>query len=649
MADLITWAPLLLGTGLLFTFVRIGRVHPVGRVLAAALCIALSCRYLYWRLLFSIPWRQHGFGRCWLFLFLTVEFAVVLSSMLTQFFMSRHIDRRAQADATWNSPLQQSPVDVFIATYNENREILERTIVGAKTIDHSDLRVWVLDDGARPWVRELAEELNVEYVCRVNGKHAKAGNVNNGLRHALGTGRRPEFVLLLDADFVPARRILKRVLGLFEDHEVGIVQTPQHFFNPDPLQSNLVCASIWPDEQRFFFNVLLPSKDAWGAAFCCGTSAVLRVAALQAAGGMATETLTEDMLTSFKFSEYGYRTIFLNERLSLGLAPEGLKEYISQRSRWCLGAMQQIYTRWSFCGRAHITWINRLSFFDTILYWISGAPFKLMVVCAPLVYWLSGWSVMVATAGDLVYWLGPALAANLLFLALLSESRILPVMSDVTQLLTSFAVCRTVASGLMNPFGKPFKVTAKGISTTSVTVHWSLLLRFAGIAIATVSLLTIHTGPFDPLHSRPGYLMNVAWSLFNTVVLGLAAMACVEPPRRRKHERFFTDDRVSVRLDDGSELSCQLLDISLSGARLHRSEGWRPLVGPAELVLSAGQIIVPIQVARRAREEIGLNFPEDTALRRVLIEELFTGDYHNEVATVSAPKVFWSLAKALVS
>jgi cellulose synthase/poly-beta-1,6-N-acetylglucosamine synthase-like glycosyltransferase len=68
---------------------------------------------------------------------------------------------------------------------------------------------------------------------------------------------------------------------------------------------------------------LLACKDARGAAFCCGTSAVFRVEALLASGGMAIETVTEDMLTSFKFDERSYRTVFLNERLSMGLAPGG--------------------------------------------------------------------------------------------------------------------------------------------------------------------------------------------------------------------------------------------------------------------------------------------------------------------------------------
>jgi biotin carboxyl carrier protein len=253
-------------------------------------------------------------------------------------------------------------------------------------IAHPDLRVWVLDDGARDWVRALAADLGARYLSRVKGRHAKAGNVNNGLRHALSTGRRPEFVLLLDADFVPARRILRRTLPLFAPPDVGIVQTPQHFFNADPLQRNLLATRTWPDEQRFFFNVLLPCKDAWGAAFCCGTSAVLRVAALEAAGGMATETVTEDMLTTFRMEEHGWRTVFLNERLSLGLAPEGLAEYVTQRSRWCLGTLQQAYTRWSFLGRGRVGLMNRVSAFDASLYWSVSFLFRLSVLVGPLLY-----------------------------------------------------------------------------------------------------------------------------------------------------------------------------------------------------------------------------------------------------------------------
>ena len=46
-------------------------------------------------------------------------------------------------------------VDVFICTYNEEQAILERTIIGALSLDYPRYRVWVLDDGRRPWLQTL--------------------------------------------------------------------------------------------------------------------------------------------------------------------------------------------------------------------------------------------------------------------------------------------------------------------------------------------------------------------------------------------------------------------------------------------------------------------------------------------------------------
>jgi len=650
LTDLLTWAPLLLTIGfLLLLFHLPGTSSKYSRALAAILCVAVSVRYLYWRIFFTTPLHQNTFQQVWARCFLLVEFSAVLSSMLVYFFMSRHVDRSATADARQHSPLLHAPVDIFISTYNEERDILERTIVGAKAIDHSDLRVWVLDDGARAWVQELAEELGALYVGRVKGKHAKAGNVNNGLQQALATGRRPEFLLLLDADFVASGSILQRVLGLFEEPDVGIVQTPQHFFNADPVQTNLLCSTVWPDEQRFFFNSLLSSKDAWGAAFCCGTSAVMRVAALEACGGMATETITEDMLTTFRMGEYGYRTIYLNERLSLGLAPESVKEFMSQRARWCLGVMQQMFTRWSFFGRGRVSLINRISFFDSILYWLSSASFKIMLLSAPMIYWFTGTAVIRATVPELLYWMAPLIAANVTFMGAFADNRVLPIMTDVTQILTVFTVERSVFTGLTRPFGQPFKVTAKGLSTTGITIQWAMLWRFALLAVLTLLGMVLHVFRYSPGHGMQGYSLNVFWSILNAAVLALACAVCVELPKRRRDERFRSHEDAIVRLEGGIELKCRLEDISLGGACAVREEGWRSLVGPAALVLDEGGLVAPFDVARRMDRKLALRFHADPVMRRALIVKLFTGAYHQEVEVVHVPTVLKTLAKALVS
>ena len=410
LIDLDTWTPVALVAGLIATIsLMVGSGSILGRFLLCAICVVTNIRYVLWRSIYTIPEPDTFLTTLWVDAFFAMELSSQLGALLISFFMSRTLNRSKEAESHQLSFSSKAPVDVFIATYNESQEILERTIIGAKAIQHPDLRVWLLDDGARPEMSQLASELEIEYAFRVKGKHAKAGNVNNGLRLALATDRPPEFVLLLDADFVPRPGILQRTLGFFEDPQIGIVQTPQHFFNHDPIQVNLGSTLTWPDEQRFFFNYLLACKDAWGAAFCCGTSAVFRVSALQTCGGMATETVTEDMLTTFRLQEYGYRTIFLNEHLSSGLAPEGLTEFVTQRSRWCLGAIQQVYTRWSFAGPARISLINRLSAFDGVLYWSSSFPFRLMVLMAPLVYWMTGTSVINARIDELVYYQWPSL------------------------------------------------------------------------------------------------------------------------------------------------------------------------------------------------------------------------------------------------
>ncbi len=617
----------------LLAFAVFGRRSPIARVVASATCVFCGLRYVWWRWNFSMPQDQAWWQQSWAWLFFAFEAATVLSSVAVYIFMSRSRDRSPVVDARPNSPMLHAPVDVFIATCNEEYDILERTIIGATSIEHPDLRVWVLDDGARPWVRELAASLGAEYRQRVRGAHAKAGNVNNGLRAALSTGRRPAFILLLDADFVAARTILRRTLPLFEEADVGIVQTPQHFFNPDPIQANLLCASVWPDEQRFFFNHLLASKDAWGAAFCCGTSAVFRVRALERCGGMPTATVTEDMLTSFCMREVGYRTVFLNEQLSLGLAPEGLSEYVGQRSRWCLGAIQQIRTRWGFAGRARIGLISRLSAFDGMLYWCASYAFKLLMISSPMLYWWTGTAVIDSTMDDMIVWLAPYLLSGMVFMAALARNTVFPVMTDVTHLLAAPVIVRSVVTGLVKPWGRAFKVTAKGVATNSVVVQWRLLAPFAFVGLVTLLGMLSSLSPDNPLRSTSGFALNVFWSIFNILTLSMACAVCVELPRRRRDERFASGEAASMMFAGRDPVPCRIIDISLGGARL-RCAGAAGIDPFGQIMFDDDLCIRFASVRAGQRGDISIRFDHDERSRRSLTRKLFTGGYDNEIERV---------------
>ncbi|NJO33156.1 MAG: glycosyltransferase [Rhodospirillales bacterium] len=337
------------------------RESSMARTIVIAVSITLGWQYMFWRVTQTLP--DAGFTADYVVgvLFVTVEALALLSTSLSFFFLTRIRNRTKDVEDNMSWLMSQPVlprVDVLVCTYNEDDNILEQTIVGAMAMEYANFRVWVCDDGRRPWLGELCRKLGCGYITRNDNAHAKAGNINNALKHLSTLPDPPQFISILDADFVPTPQFLTRTMTLFRDETVGIVQTPQHFINPDPIGGNLSTGRVWPDEQRYFFDVLMASKDAWGAAFCCGTSSVLRYAALMKIGGFPTDSVTEDYLVTLRLRAIGYQTVYLNERLSLGLAPEGLKEYITQRSRWCLGFVQICAARADHGGS---TAISRLS------------------------------------------------------------------------------------------------------------------------------------------------------------------------------------------------------------------------------------------------------------------------------------------------
>jgi cellulose synthase (UDP-forming) len=170
-------------------------------------------------------------------------------------------------------PLEGGAVDVFVTTYDEPVELLRLTVEAALKIDWPQLKVYLLDDGARPEMQALATGLGAGYITRGaewTGKprHAKAGNVNNALMTTDG-----EFILILDADQIPDPRIVRHTIGYFRDPALAFVQTPQHFYN-------LLPGDPFGADAPLFYGPIMQGKDGWNAAFFCGSNAILRREAL---------------------------------------------------------------------------------------------------------------------------------------------------------------------------------------------------------------------------------------------------------------------------------------------------------------------------------------------------------------------------------
>jgi len=619
-----------------------------GRVLPCLACILLIARTMVWRVSETLPPLTLSQDAIWSYLFVFFEILSAVSSMLLFFMLSRTVDRTTQAtrDGVWVRS-RSKRVDLLIATYNEEEAILERTIIGAQSQDYDNYRIFVLDDGRRDWLRDLCERRKVGYIARSNNEHAKAGNINNALRQ-LANEEPGEFVAILDADFVLQPEFLSRALALFRDEKVGCVQTPQHFFNPDPLQHGFGAASTWPDEQRFFFDVLLASKDAWGVAFCCGTSSITRREALEQVGGFPTESVTEDMLLSLKLKEAGWKTVYLNERLSMGLAPEGVSEYITQRGRWCLGFMQIARSRWGVLGSATLPAIDRISLFDAFLYWGASFPFRVLCLIAPIIYGLTGLAVINADAQDVLNHYVPSICTPVIVLAWITRGRVMPIVTDAAQLLACVDAMKAAAFGLIKPKGHKFKVTAKGGERDRLNVQWRLIVRFLlPLLLATVGAVAYGTfDVFSPAYGNRNAPVWLFWSYYNAIVIAVTIFTCIELPRP-KTEGFRVDEPVQLTIGPLTRKH-QVLLLSTSWAML---SGVAPIPLGAGMVLRLQNVSEPVnaRVSKIGKKNFEVTFEATPLLYEAIVRKLFSGRYQLRRARFRFADVIIAIAGRLAS
>ncbi len=604
-----------------------------------AVMLVLMWRYLIWRWLGTLPPVALSLDFIVGLVFVTIETLVIIGSSISLVFLTQTTDRSPTVD-TYEpllKALEKPPlVDVFICTYNEEEAILERTIVGALALDYPRFRVWVLDDGRRPWLAALSARLGANYLTRPDNAHAKAGNINNGLRHVAGLAEPPDFISILDADFVPAPRFLSRALSLFHERDVGIVQTPQHFINPDPLQSNLSIARVWPDEQRYFFDVVMAAKDAWGEAFCCGTSSVIRFDILRDIGGFPTSSVTEDYLVTLKMKAQGYRTVYLNERLSLGLAPEGLKEYVTQRSRWALGFIQICRGELGpFRRNNGLTLLDRISLVETFLYWSASYSFRLLGIVVPILYWLFNVLAVQADVIDTLYYYLPYFISQIVIMGWMAKGRVMPVMSDVTQLLAASQIVRAVIHGLVKPKGHKFQVTAKGGDRSKRFVQWPILRVFLGFLILTFAGVVWAFIFEDGTKLRDSSALCLFWSWYNIVILTIACVVCVEQPRLRASERLAAGETAQINVAGQPSLA-RLVDVSLGGARI---AGAAPAAVGTPVTVAINGVPLAGIILRASGSDYVVRFDDTPDARTQLIRYVYSGRFGTEIAKIEPVRV----------
>ncbi|HEY5053968.1 MAG TPA: glycosyltransferase [Solirubrobacterales bacterium] len=524
--------------------------HP--RLLRGLALVALTwgVGYLAWR----IGWSGKGASPVAFAMLLVTEiYGLWALATLTWFSWSRPTAVRPTTTAG-------HAVDVYVCTYDEPTEVVMATLAGCRALNYRHT-TWLLDDGRRPEMAEVAELAGARYLTRPDNSHAKAGNINAALPRTEG-----DLVFVLDADHVPMPDALDALVGYFDDERMALVQSPHDFFNHDSVQHYVVGRH----EQSLFYRVICPGKDRHGAAFWCGSAALIRRRALLEIGGVATETIAEDFHTTIRLQRHGWSSRYHDEVLVQGLAPHDLDGYLLQRDRWARGNLAVFTLPESPLRARELRPLQRLSYLASLLAYLAPPMRLLLLLTLGLVLWTGELPMKISVAALAALWL-PAVALNLSAGAALARGYMRIPETAHYELLTMEIYTRALRCAI-RPSRTAFKVTPKQGSDgggLSAVRKLRLVVACAVLLAGGTTLRLLDLAGVGPLPDLPG-IAAVIVPLLGLIELRrlLRTLFAVGRRSQRRLVYRFEGDAPAHCFSPEGHTTARLVDASAAGVGL---------------------------------------------------------------------------------
>jgi cellulose synthase (UDP-forming) len=302
--------------------------YPLFAVLTALNLGALLVVFAFW---FSPSSWEHNPA---LFVLITIPFLFALAMFESRWILLPLMRRPRHMPAS--SEWKVGVATTFVPGA-EPIEMLERTLQGLVTMDYPH-DTWVLDEGDDDDVKALCARHGAQYYSRkgkseyetASGRYqarTKHGNYNAWLSE-IGFDRY-ELVVAFDPDHVPKRNFLLRVLGYFDDPEIGYVQAAQVYYN----QPASFIARGAAEETYAYYSSLQMTSYAIGYPIVTGCHNAHRVTALEEVGGFAPHE-ADDLLITIYYRIGGWRGVYVPEILARGINPVDWPRYLNQQRRW---------------------------------------------------------------------------------------------------------------------------------------------------------------------------------------------------------------------------------------------------------------------------------------------------------------------------
>ncbi|MFN2543573.1 MAG: glycosyltransferase [Actinomycetota bacterium] len=459
--------------------------------------------------------------------------------------------------AIWSTKVDPPPkhrthfsVDVFIPTYGEPLHVLARTIRATVAMDVAHT-TYVLDDANSADVKLLAERLGAAYIARTSNKGAKAGNLNNALAQTDG-----EVFAIFDADHVPRKDFLKRILGYFEDPQVAFVQTPQYYGNSS---ENEVARNAY-QQQAIFYGPIMRGKNGMGAAFCCGTNVIFRRTALDEVGGFDQKSVVEDFVTSMRIHRRGWRSVYYPYILAEGLGPSSLRDYFRQQFRWARGSVGSLLSLEPF--KPGLTIGQRFQYFLASTWYLIGLV-TIVYMMLPILYLLGGWSPFSNTSGSFLLFYCPYVLLALITIrwGLGHQLRF----EHLRYTFGCFAVYAAAAVASILHLPARFQVTGKHEGRTERPPLLAGVVAFSFVAL----IVSMIVGLFlRPIGART--ITNISWGVVNLLLLSGIVGAAVREMRAHR-------DPVSARRRE----------------TFRQARSLRPIAGGASTIAEGRRLVLP--------------------------------------------------------
>ena len=263
------------------------------------------------------------------------------------------------------------------ASPGEPLAMFEKTLAGCARVRYPHT-TYLLDDTEDSRFRALAERHDAVWLELVGLPGAKAGKINAALERT-----DEDFILVLDPGHIPFPDFLDRVLGHFDDPQVGFVQVCQAYYN----QRRSFTARGATEQAYAFYGPTQMGLYGHGATVAIGANCTFRRDALASIGGHGIG-LAEDLVTSIRLHGAGWRSVYVPEVVSRGLVPEDLGSFYHQQIKWARGVYEVLFSELPLAFRG-LGWRQRFSYLTIGTYYLFGLT-TLMYLVIPYIYLWTG-------------------------------------------------------------------------------------------------------------------------------------------------------------------------------------------------------------------------------------------------------------------